>query len=323
MEYPKVLCWGPSSPLFTRHTLRQSRNNMALVPSSTPTTLSSIWPLTSPMLLTPSHTSRLVCSASGGGWLTTSSNLMTKRRLCCSWEHLLWDHNLTSVVSPSATLSLAAQPLHAILVLSPTSTLAWRPMSEMSAALHFTIFTTSAGSAMSLISKQPRQSSRPSLFPVWTIVTHFCMGCHLHSSTGCSGVQNAAARVVAQAGGREHITPVLFRLHWLPVQYHITFKILLLTYRALHGLAPSYLTALLTPYQPSRALRSGQQHLLRVPQTTLLTFGDRSFAIAAPKLWNSLPCKIREAASLGAFKKALKTHLFGLAYSHLLGISDN
>ena len=70
-------------------------------------------------------------------------------------------------------------------------------------------------------------------------------------------------------------------------------------------------------------LRSGQQHLLRVPQTRLLTFGDSSFAFAAPKLWNSLPFKIREAASLGAFKKSLKTYLFGLAYSHLLGISDN
>ena len=129
-------------------------------------------------------------------------------------------------------------------------------------------------------------------------------------------VQNAAARVVARPGGWEHITLVLFRLHWLPVQYRITFKILLLTYRALHGLAPSYVTALLAPCRLSRALRSGQQHLLRLPQTRLLTFGDRSFAFAAPKLWNSLPCKIQEAASLGA-----KTYLFGLAYSHLLGIS--
>ena len=70
-------------------------------------------------------------------------------------------------------------------------------------------------------------------------------------------VHNAAARVVAWVGGREHITPVLFRLRWLPVQYRITFKILLLTYRALHGLTPSYLTALLAPHRPSRALRSG------------------------------------------------------------------
>ena len=40
-------------------------------------------------------------------------------------------------------------------------------------------------------------------------------------------VHNAAARVVARVGGREHITPVLFRLHWLPVRYCFTFKILL------------------------------------------------------------------------------------------------
>ena len=94
-------------------------------------------------------------------------------------------------------------------------------------------------------------------------------------------VQNAAARMVARAGGREHITPVLFRLHWLPVRYRITFKILLLT---LHCLIPAYLTALLAPYRRSRALRSSQHQLLHVPQTRLLTFGDRSFASAAPKL---------------------------------------
>jgi len=67
-------------------------------------------------------------------------------------------------------------------------------------------------------------------------------------------VQNAAARVVTRAGKREHITPVLFQLHWLPVRYRITFKIFLLTYRV-HGLAPAYLTALLAPKQLSRALR--------------------------------------------------------------------
>ena len=84
-------------------------------------------------------------------------------------------------------------------------------------------------------------------------------------------VQNETARVVVQAGGREHITPVLFRLHWLPVQYRITFKVLLLTYRTLHGLVPAYLTALLALYRPFRALRSGPQQVLRVPQTRLLT----------------------------------------------------
>ena len=274
------------------------------------------------MLLTPSRASRLVCSASGGGWLTTSSNLMMKRWLCCSWEHLLWDHNLTSVVSPLATLSSAAQPQHAILVLSSTSTLDGGPRQK---------FCSSAFYHLHHIS---RICDVLDIKTAATVVQALVISCLDYCNSLLYGlpstlinrlqrVQNAAARVVARAGGWEHITPVLFRLHWLPVQYRITFKILLLTYCALHGLAPSYLTALLVPHWPSQALRSGQQHLLHVPQTRLLTFGDRSFAFAAPKLWNSLPCKIREAASLGAFKKALKTYLFGLAYSHLLGISEN
>ena len=72
-------------------------------------------------------------------------------------------------------------------------------------------------------------------------------------------LQNATVRVVARADGREHITLALFRLQWLPVQYRIAFKILLLTYRAPHGLAPAYLAALPAPYRPSWALRSGQQ----------------------------------------------------------------
>ena len=110
---------------------------------------------------------------------------MMKRRLCCSWEHLLCEHDLTSVVSPSATFSLAAQPMCTILVRSLTSTLVWRPMLEMSAALLSAIFTTSVGSVKFLISRQPWQLSRPSSSPAWTIATHICTGCHLHSSNGC------------------------------------------------------------------------------------------------------------------------------------------
>ncbi len=40
-----------------------------------------------------------------------------------------------------------------------------------------------------------------------------------------------------------HITPILQSLHWLPIKCHISYKILLLTYKALNGLAPAYCTA--------------------------------------------------------------------------------
>ena len=54
-------------------------------------------------------------------------------------------------------------------------------------------------------------------------------------------VQNSAARLLSHENRRAHITPVLKSLHWLPVSVRIEFKILLLTFRALHGQAPSYI----------------------------------------------------------------------------------
>lgn len=59
-------------------------------------------------------------------------------------------------------------------------------------------------------------------------------------------VQNAAARLLTGTKKREHISPVLVSLHWLPVKYHIQFKALLFVSKGLHGLAPPYISDLLS-----------------------------------------------------------------------------
>jgi hypothetical protein len=123
-------------------------------------------------------------------------------------------------------------------------------------------------------------------------------------------VQNTAARLVTRTARTEHITPVLHKLHWLPVAKRIDYKLLLLTYKAMHGEAPAYLAELLHSHKPSRKLRSGNKSLLVEARSNLCTFGDRSFAHAAPRLWNRLPQHIREAQTIESFKKQLKTHLF-------------
>jgi hypothetical protein len=123
-------------------------------------------------------------------------------------------------------------------------------------------------------------------------------------------VQHAAARLIVGAKRRDHITPVLRDLHWLPVRQRITFKILLLTFKCLNGLAPSYLCELITPYNSSRSLRSSGTNLLKVPHTRTKTMGDRTFANAAPKLWNSLPEHARKITALHTFKRFIKTSLF-------------
>ena len=38
-------------------------------------------------------------------------------------------------------------------------------------------------------------------------------------------VQNAAARLITEIGYRDHVTPSLQSLHWLPVSYRITYKL--------------------------------------------------------------------------------------------------
>ena len=71
-----------------------------------------------------------------------------------------------------------------------------------------------------------------------------------------------AARVLTKTKELEHITPILKSLHWLPVGQRTDFKIMLLTYKSLHGLGPKYLTDMLPLHKPSRPLRSSETNLL-------------------------------------------------------------
>ena len=76
-------------------------------------------------------------------------------------------------------------------------------------------------------------------------------------------IQNSAARLVCSVSRYEHITPVLFSLHWLPVYYIIHFKILLFTFKAIHGMAPEYICSMIKIKQGGRYnLRSNTKVLL-------------------------------------------------------------
>ncbi|XP_043942670.1 extracellular calcium-sensing receptor-like [Protopterus annectens] len=130
-------------------------------------------------------------------------------------------------------------------------------------------------------------------------------------------VQNAAGKFLEGKRKFDHAMPILAALHWLPVFYRIRFKILLLVFKALKGLTPIYLSEMLHPYFPARALRSEDLSLLEVPRSRLKTRGDRAFAVAAPKLWNELPLYIRQSSSVAVFKSNLKTYFYDLAFSNI------
>ena len=125
-------------------------------------------------------------------------------------------------------------------------------------------------------------------------------------------VQNAAARVRA-VGVREHITPILKKLHWLPVSSRITFKLLTIVHKCVHGSAPDYLCDLVRrPTPTERNLRSSETPTLVCPRVR--TNSMRAFGNCAPALRNSLPHELRCIASPSAFRAKLETYFFRISY---------
>ena len=90
-------------------------------------------------------------------------------------------------------------------------------------------------------------------------------------------IQHSAARIIMciKRHVRQSITAVLRQLHWLPMKWRIKYKIVVLVFRSLHGLAPAYVSTLIMPYEPRRALRSTRSALLCVPRHNLERYGLR------------------------------------------------
>jgi len=128
-------------------------------------------------------------------------------------------------------------------------------------------------------------------------------------------MHKALQRVVlgSSASKFSHSTDMLCHLHWLPVQYRIQFKLALLAFNARNNNAPLYLSCLLHNYVPGRSLRSSQSNLLCVPSYKL-NFVTRSFWVAAPTVWNSLPADIRACTFYGSSNRHLKAFYFNNAF---------
>ncbi|XP_052223875.1 uncharacterized protein LOC127839525 [Dreissena polymorpha] len=121
--------------------------------------------------------------------------------------------------------------------------------------------------------------------------------------------QNTAARLVTCASNEERSSNLLERLHWLPVQARIMFKVLAIVFRVVKGTAPNYLRSMFTHAQGSYRLRSSVCIQLSAPRHRT-KIADRSLEVEGPKWWNVLPGHLKSADSETTFKSKLKTYLF-------------
>ena len=134
-------------------------------------------------------------------------------------------------------------------------------------------------------------------------------------------IQNNAARIVSNTSRYTSITPVLKKLHWLPVEQRMVFKTATLVYKFLHTGFPRYFAPNLSSYSSSYSTRLSQSGgiFLVIPkfypsvQKSVKQLGN-SFAFDAPTVSNALPDEIRASPSLASFRKQLKTYLYTKAY---------
>jgi len=134
-----------------------------------------------------------------------------------------------------------------------------------------------------------------------------------HQHRQLQSVVNAAARLIYRC---QHVTTLLQELHWLWSKERVDFKLAVIIFRCLHGLAPCYLSDDIRRVADTnrRLLRSASSGALSVMPTRLVTMGDRAFPVAGSRLWNSLPYEVTSAPTLPVFSSRLKTYLFQLSF---------
>lgn len=129
-------------------------------------------------------------------------------------------------------------------------------------------------------------------------------------------VQNAAVRLIFELKPYDHVTPGLIQLHWLPIQYRITYKLCVLMFAIHTRQSPTY-TANLVCASSSRSSRyelRSSDSLDYIKPRLHSKIGERAFSYAGPAAWNALPTFIRTQSTFFGFKRALKTYLFRAAF---------
>jgi len=126
------------------------------------------------------------------------------------------------------------------------------------------------------------------------------------------GAERGCATDVSSPSIRPHHRCALVCLHWLRVPERVQYKIAVLVYKLLHGLAPQYLGPLnyVADLPGRRPLRSAGTNRLAVPPVKLTIAANRAFLVVGPRTRNDLPDDMTSAESLSTFRQRLKTHLF-------------
>ena len=127
---------------------------------------------------------------------------------------------------------------------------------------------------------------------------------------------NDAVRFIFDVRRREHISPYLYKLHILPVLYRIKFKVSLIAFKVMNGMAPLYLTDKAPTFQPrcDKPKRQGCGRDEFMFDCNLSLMKSKTWLSKMVCEWNLLPLALRLSKNIEQFKSRLKAHYFELAF---------
>ena len=122
-------------------------------------------------------------------------------------------------------------------------------------------------------------------------------------------IQNTLARIVTNCNKYTRASPILKRLHWLPVESRCIFKTATLVTLVLF--CPLVAEDIV---QDTTIQIKGSWRFLNSVHLYINPKIGHSFAFDAPTVWNHLPNEVRSAPTLTCFRKRLKSYLFHKAF---------
>ena len=122
-------------------------------------------------------------------------------------------------------------------------------------------------------------------------------------------VQNSSARLISGRKRSDPISDVIKNYKWLNISNFVLYRNACIVYKCLCEIMPQYLYDTLSfVTSEHHVLRSYNQFKLHVAACRT-SFGERSFAVSACKIWNLLPENIKLSPTYESFKTKLRKHL--------------
>ena len=122
-------------------------------------------------------------------------------------------------------------------------------------------------------------------------------------------LQSTLARVVTCQRGHISISKTLQELHWLPIKWHIYYKVATLMYKLLESGESTYVRSRIMSKIFQHSLRSTVKDSQLQPCSSQSKIRLRTFRCAALAIWNCLPYDIRAACRM-----TLELHHMSLSF---------